>query len=130
MGKFKMAHTMIRVLDLEKSLTFYKDVLGFEEVRRNDQPEGRFTLVYLGDGSPEGHQLELTYNYDQVVPYDLGTGYGHLALGVDDLEAAHANHQAGGYHPTPLKGLSGDGKPRFYFLTDPDGYKIEIIRNK
>ncbi|MBC3796191.1 VOC family protein [Acetobacterium tundrae] len=129
MGKFKMAHTMIRVLNLEKSLAFYKEALGFEEVKRNDQPEGEFTLVFLGDGESNGHQLELTYNYGQVVPYDLGTGYGHLALRVDDLEAAHAEHQAKGYKPTDLKGLSGDGKPRFYFLADPDGYKIEIIRN-
>ena len=129
MEKFKMAHTMIRVLNLEKSLAFYKEALGFEEVRRNDQPAGRFTLVYLNTGDPDGHQLELTYNYDQVVPYDLGTGYGHLALGVDDLEASHADHKAKGYNPTDLKGLGGDSKPRFYFMSDPDGYKIEIIRN-
>jgi len=129
MGKFKMAHTMIRVLDLDHSLKFYKEALGFEEVKRRDEPKYEFTLVFLGDGSSNCHQLELTYNYGQGVPYDLGTAYGHLAVLVDDLEAAHAEHKAKGYNPTEPKGLSGDGKPRFYFITDPDGYKIEIIRN-
>ncbi|WP_303867488.1 VOC family protein [Acetobacterium wieringae] len=129
MGNYKMAHTMIRVLDLNRSLAFYKEALGFEEVRRRDEPTYEFTLVFLGDGNPNGHQLELTYNYGQVVPYDLGTAYGHLAVMVDDLEASWAAHDAKGYQPTQPKGLSGDGKPRYYFITDPDGYKIEIIRN-
>lgn len=128
MRRFNMAHTMIRVLDLERSLAFYNQALGFEEIRRNDQPENEFTLVFLGDGTADSHQLELTYNYGQVVPYDLGTAYGHLAVVVDDLEAAHAEHKAKGYKPTEPKGLSGDGNPRFYFITDPDGYKIEIIQ--
>jgi lactoylglutathione lyase len=101
MGNYKMAHTMIRVLDLDRALEFYKEALGFEEVKRRDEPTYEFTLVFLGDGNPNGHQLELTYNYGQVVPYQ----------------------------PTQPKGLSGDGKPRYYFITDPDGYKIEIIRN-
>jgi Glyoxalase/Bleomycin resistance protein/Dioxygenase superfamily. len=86
-------------------------------------------LVFLGDGRSNSHQLELTFNYGQALPYDLGTAYGHLAVLVDDLEASFATHEAKGYKPTPLKGLSGDGKPRYYFITDPDGYKIEIIRN-
>lgn len=128
MGKYKMAHTMIRVLDLEKSLLFYKEALGFEEIRRRDEPDYKFTLVFLGDGNPDGHQLELTYNYDQESPYDLGSAYGHLAVMVDDLEASREAHFSQGYNPTELKGLSGDGKPRYYFISDPDGYRIEIIR--
>ncbi|HEY5557013.1 VOC family protein [Acetobacterium sp.] len=129
MGKYKMAHTMIRVLDLDRSLAFYQQALGFEEVKRKDEFEYEFTLVFLGDGDPNCHQLELTYNYGQAVPYDLGTGYGHLAVTVENLQASHAHHKAQGFKPTEPKGLSGDGKPRFYFITDPDGYKIEIIQN-
>ncbi len=129
MGIYKMAHMMIRVIDLERSIQFYNEALGFEEVRRRDEPDYKFTLVFLGDGSANGYQLELTYNYDQTVPYDLGNGYGHLAVRVDDLEASWAAHNQKGYQPTQPKGLSGDGKPRYYFITDPDGYKIEIIRN-
>jgi len=128
MGKYNMIHTMIRVLNLDRSLAFYKEALGFEEVKRKVETKNEFTLVYLGDGSSNSHQLELTYNYGQVVPYDIGTGYGHLAVKVEDLEGSHADHKAKGYKPTDLKGLSGDAVPRFYFINDPDGYKIEIIR--
>lgn len=128
MREYKMAHTMYRVLDLERSIKFYNEALGFEEVKRRDEKEYKFTLVFLGDGNDKSHQLELTYNYDQETPYDLGTGYGHLAVTVDDLEASHATHEAMGFDPTVPKGLSGDGKPRYYFITDPDGYRIEIIR--
>ena len=81
MGKYRMAHTMIRVMDLEKSLAFYQDALGFKEVRRKDKPEGKFTLVYLGDGQTD-FTLELTYNYDPEKPYVIGDGYGHLAVEV------------------------------------------------
>lgn len=129
MGNYKIAHTMIRVLDLERSIKFYQEALGFRELRRRDEPAYEFTLVFLGDHDANGHQLELTYNYGQVAPYDLGNGYGHLAVMVDDLEASWAAHQEKGYQPTPPKGLSSDGRPRYYFITDPDGYKIEIIRN-
>lgn len=128
MGKYKMKHTMIRVLDLDRSIAFYQEALGFEEVKRQDEFDCDFTLVFLGDGSPDGHQLELTYNYGQVDPYDLGTAYGHLAVKVEDLQASYAHHKAQGYKPTQPKGLGGDEKPRYYFITDPDGYKIEIIR--
>ncbi|AFA48711.1 lactoylglutathione lyase [Acetobacterium woodii] len=129
MNTYKMAHTMIRVLDLERSIRFYDEALGFKEIRRRDNPEYKFTLVFLTAGNPEGHQLELTYNYGQDVPYDLGNGYGHLAVSVNDLEASRSAHEAKGYDPTPLKGLSSDGKPHYYFISDPDGYKIEIIGN-
>ena len=127
MAVCKMIHVMIRVFDLERSMAFYEDALGMHETRRKDKPEGKFTLVYLGDGNSE-MELELTYNYDPEVPYEIGTGYGHLAVEVEDLMAAYEEHKAKGYEVGPLKGL-GDTKD-YYFLTDPDGYKIEVIRKK
>lgn len=123
----RMIHEMIRVYDLDRSLKFYDDALGMKEVRRKDKPEGKFTLVYLSDGQSD-FELELTYNYDPAQPYDLGTGYGHIAVEVGNLEAAHAEHQAKGYKVGPLKGLGATKD--YYFLTDPDGYQIEVMRKK
>ncbi|MEG0074255.1 MAG: VOC family protein [Eubacterium sp.] len=128
MGKYRMAHEMIRVMDLNKSLAFYEDALSLKEVKRKDKPEGKFTLVYLSDGQTD-FTLELTYNYDPEKPYELGNGYGHLAISVEDLESSHAEHEAEGYVVTPLSGLD-KGVKSYYFITDPDGYKIEIIRKK
>ena len=117
----KFLHTCVRVKDLEASLKFYKEALGFKEARRNDFPEYKFTLVYLQLEDDPDYELELTYNYDHEA-YDLGDGYGHIAVGVDDLEATHQAHKEAG-----LSGLPG--KPKmYYFITDPDGYKIEVIR--
>lgn len=124
----KMTHEMIRVYDLDRSLKFYADALGLTETRRKDKPEGKFTLVYLGDGESD-FELELTYNYDPDKPYELGTGYGHLAVYVDDLESAREEHASKGYNVGPLKGLNA-GKPNYYFLTDPDGYQIEVLQRK
>lgn len=126
MANCKMIHMMIRVMDLDKSLKFYNDALGLKEVRRIDKPEGKFTLVYLGDGKGE-FQMELTYNYDPEKPYVLGNGYGHIAVEVDDLEAMHAEHEAKGYRVGKLCGLTA-GVNNYYFLTDPDGYQIEVMR--
>lgn len=128
MGNYRMAHSMIRVMDLEKSLAFYKDALGLVETRRKDKPEGKFTLVYLGDEQTD-FELELTYNYDPEKPYVIGDGYGHLAVTVKDLEASHAEHKAKGYDVTDLSGLD-NGMKNYYFIKDPDGYKIEIVREK
>ncbi|GEK88357.1 VOC family protein [Alkalibacterium putridalgicola] len=122
----KMIHTCIRVKNLEKSVAFYKDVLGMEEVRRLDYPEYKFTLVYLALPG-DGYELELTYNYDQAEPYDLGNGYGHIAIGVNDLEDIHEEYSQSGYMVTDLKGLS-DGAASYFFIKDPDGYKIEIVQ--
>lgn len=123
----KFVHTCYRVKDLEASVKFYEAAFGFVEKRRADFSEHKFTLVYLtlpGDTQ----ELELTYNYDHP-GYEIGNGYGHIAISVADLEASHAKHQAAGYDVTDLKGLPG--KPAgFYFVTDPDGYKIEVIRDK
>jgi lactoylglutathione lyase len=125
--KYRMIHSCIRVMDLKKSEDFYQNAFGFEIARRLDFPEHKFTLSYLK--APGGDfELELTHNHDQEQPYQLGNGYSHLALGADDLEASHCRHQEQGYNPKPLKGLAG-GPPKFYFLADPDGYLIEVVRN-
>ncbi|OLS02959.1 lactoylglutathione lyase [Tissierella creatinophila] len=124
--KTKMLHTCIRVMDLEKSLKFYKDALGLIETRRKDIPEDKFTLVFLSD--EEGaYELELTYNYNPQKPYEIGNGFSHIAVSVDDLEASRERHKEMGYKVTDLMGLRGE-RPRFYFVTDPDGYDVEVIR--
>ena len=122
----KFLHTMIRVKDLDKSFKFYTEELNFVESRRKEFPEKKFDLVYLILPDSPDFELELTYNYDHEA-YDLGDGYGHIAVGVDDLEATHQAHKEAGYTVTDLSGLPG--KPKmYYFITDPDGYKIEVIR--
>lgn len=122
----KYAHTCIRVKNLEESVKFYTEALGYIEVERRDYPEDKFTLVYLELPNNSGAQLELTYNYDHG-SYDLGTGYGHIALYSNKLEEEHKRLKEAGYSVGDLKGLSGEA-PRFFFITDPDGYKTEIIR--
>ena len=122
----KMLHTCIRVMNLENSLKFYKDALGLVETRRKDFPEHKFTLVYLSD-APGGYEIELTYNYNPEVPYEIGNGFSHTAIGHPDIEALREKHIEMGYEVTDLKGLPGE-PPRYYFVTDPDGYKVEVIR--
>ncbi|NBG88428.1 lactoylglutathione lyase [Isachenkonia alkalipeptolytica] len=124
--KYKMLHTCLRVKDLEKSLEFYTKALGLKETRRKDFPEHEFTLVFLADEA-ENHEIELTYNYNQEKPYTIGDGFSHMALSVEDLEASQRRHKEMGYEVTELMGLPGS-PPRYYFLTDPDGYEVEIIR--
>ncbi|MBO0457413.1 VOC family protein [Enterococcus hulanensis] len=121
----KMAHTCVRVKDLEASVKFYQEAFGFEESRRRDFPDAKFTLVYLtlpGDD----YELELTYNYDHAA-YDLGDGYGHIAIRSEDIEKLHGEQKNKGFNVTDMKGLPGTD-PSYYFITDPDGYKIEVIR--
>ncbi|PNU18583.1 lactoylglutathione lyase [Geothermobacter hydrogeniphilus] len=122
---YRMIHACIRVLDLEKSEQFYQQAFGFRVSRKRDFPDDGFTLSYLTDPS-DSFELELTYNYDQQEPYVIGNGYSHLAVSVDDLEASHRRHQELGLDPTPLKGLSGTAS--FYFVSDPDGYRVEVVR--
>ena len=124
----RMLHTCIRVMNLEKSLEFYKNALGLVETRRKDFPEHKFTLVYLSD-APGGYEIELTYNYDPEKPYDLGNGFSHIAVPPDDIIALREKHIEMGYEVTDLKGLPGE-PPRYYFVTDPDGYKVEVIVNE
>ncbi|OEF97427.1 lactoylglutathione lyase [Desulfuribacillus alkaliarsenatis] len=123
---YKMLHTCIRVKDLEKSLAFYQGALGLVETRRIDYPEYKFTLVYLSDES-KAYELELTYNYNQEESYEIGNGFSHTAVETNDLEASHKKHQDMGYQATKLMGLPGT-EPSYYFVTDPDGYRVEVIR--
>lgn len=117
---FTFAHNNFNVLDLEKSLAFYKEALGLTEVRRKEAADGSFILVYLGDGrSP--HQLELTWLRDRKEPYNLGENEFHLAFRTDDYAAAHAKHAAMGciVYENPAMGI--------YFIVDPDNYWLEIL---
>lgn len=126
----RLLHTMLRVGDLERSLEFYTHVLGMKLLRRKDYPEGRFTLAFVGYGDEAHHTvLELTHNWDTKA-YDLGTGYGHVAIEVDDVYAAcEAIRKQGGTvvrEAGPMKG----GTTVLAFVEDPDGYKIELLAKK
>ena len=120
-------HVMIRVSDLDQSIAFYSDVLGMSLIRKKDYPSGRFTLAFLGYG-PESEQtaLELTYNWD-TDSYDIGSGYGHIAIGVADIYATCADIREKGGHITREPGPMKHGTTVLAFATDPDGYKIELL---
>ena len=123
----KLIHTMIRVLDLDKSLAFYRDVLEMTPSHTLDFPD--FSLVYLRNEEDDA-ELELTYNKGRTEPYTHGTGYGHVAVVVEDLDARHAAITATGYAPLAIKEFKrGDELlARFFFVQDPDGYKIEVLQ--
>ena len=116
-----MIHSMIRVRDEAASLAFYRAAFGLEPVDR--YPFDGFTLVYLRNAKQD-FELELTVNADRDAPYALGDGYGHLAVSVEDIEAEHARFEQLGLKPLALKQLAHDG---FFFVSDPDGYKIEVL---
>jgi lactoylglutathione lyase len=122
----KVIHTMIRVLDLDKSMQFYADVLDLKESHRLDFPD--FALVYLRNDKND-MELELTLNKGRTEPYSHGTGYGHIAAVVPDAAAARAALLAKGYEPAEVKEFKrGDELlARFFFIQDPDGYKIEML---
>jgi lactoylglutathione lyase len=126
----RMLHTMLRVGDLERSLRFYTDVLGMRLLRRNDYPEGKFTLAFVGYG-PESETavLELTHNWG-VDKYELGTAYGHVAIAVDDATKACDEVRKRGGKVTREAGPMKHGKTVIAFVEDPDGYKIELIERK
>lgn len=123
----RILHTMLRVGDLEKSIAFYRDVLGMQELRRNDYPDGKFTLAFMGYGDEASNTvLELTYNWG-VDSYEIGTAYGHIAIGVADVyEACEKMKQSGG-KVIREAGPMNAGKTIIAFLEDPDGYQIELI---
>ncbi|KAB1072854.1 VOC family protein [Methylobacterium planeticum] len=123
----KPVHAMIRVLDESRSRDYYARAFGLAVADRFDFPD--FTLIYLRDpASP--FELELTVNKDRTTPYDLGDGYGHIAVTVDDVEAEQARFAREGLPATPVKTLkhADEALARFFFATDPDGYKIEVIQ--
>lgn len=125
----KPVHSMIRVLDESRSLAFYRTAFGLDVADRF--AFGGFTLVYLRN--PESpFELELTINHDQREPYQLGDGYGHIAFSVGDVEAEHARVAGAGLQPTPVKELVHQGRKlaKFFFLQDPDGYRIEVLQRQ
>jgi lactoylglutathione lyase len=126
----RILHTMLRVGDLDRSLAFYSEVLGMRQLRRQDYPDGRFTLAFVGYGSEQnGAVLELTYNWDTSA-YELGNGFGHIALEVDDAYAACTQIKARGGKVVREAGPMKHGTTVIAFAEDPDGYKIELIQKK
>jgi lactoylglutathione lyase len=123
----KAIHSMIRVLDEARSVSFYEKAFGLQIADRLDFEA--FTLVYMSNAESE-FELELTINKDRTEPYQLGDGYGHLALSVDDLDAEHARFEAAGFSPRKIVEFNRDGVllARFFFVEDPDGYKIEVLQ--
>ncbi len=126
----RILHTMLRVGDLERSLAFYTDVLGMKLLRRHEYPEGKFTIAFVGyQDEAHGAVIELTYNWG-VDKYEIGTGYGHLAIEVDDAyKACELVKQRGGKvvrEAGPMK----HGTTVLAFVEDPDGYRIEFIQRK
>lgn len=122
----KAIHSMIRVLDEARSVSFYETAFGLEVADRLDFEA--FTLVYLSN-EESSFELELTINKDQSEAYELGDGYGHLAVSVDNLDAEHARFEVEGLSPRKLVEFAPDGKlvGRFFFVADPDGYEIEVL---
>ena len=124
----RMLHTMLRVGDLESSLRFYTEVLGMRLLRRKDYPDGRFTLAFVGYGDEADHTvLELTHNWD-TASYEIGTAFGHVALGVDDIYRTCETLRAKGAKIVREPGPMKHGGSEIAFIEDPDGYRIELIQ--
>ncbi len=123
----KMIHSMIRVLDEARSVDFYSKVFGLEVADRVDFET--FTLIYMSNDET-GFELELTVNKGRIEPYNLGDGYGHLAISVQEVQVEHKRLTDLGLNPGKLVELNRDGKlfGLFFFITDPDGYKIEVLQ--
>jgi lactoylglutathione lyase len=123
-----MAHTMIRVRDLDASLKFYTGMLGMNVLRQSEYPDGKFTNTFVGYGDEDSNTvIELTYNWGQEEPYDLGAGWGHLALEVPDVYATCETLAENGVNITRPPGPMKHGTRVIAFIEDPDGYKIELI---
>ncbi|HTO55423.1 MAG TPA: lactoylglutathione lyase [Myxococcota bacterium] len=126
----RMLHTMLRVGNLERSLAFYTGPLGMKLLRKSDFPGGRFTLAFVGYGDESDHTvLELTHNWD-TPSYELGAGYGHVALGVPDIYGTCAKLREQGVRITREPGPMKHGTTVIAFIEDPDGYKIELIEGR
>ena len=123
----KIIHSMIRVLDLDASVAFYADTLGLDLKRKLEFED--FTLAYLRNDEND-FELELTLNHGRTEPYTHGSGYGHIAVTVEDLEAEHARFKTAGYEPRDVVELKNGQTTvgKFFFMTDPDGYEIEFIQ--
>ena len=126
----RLLHTMLRVGDLQRSIDFYTRVLGMQLLRTTERPEQKYSLAFVGYGrNPEHAEIELTYNHG-VDHYELGTAFGHLALEVPDAAAACARIRAAGGQVTREAGPVQGGMTVIAFVTDPDGYKIELIERR
>ena len=127
-GKFRLLHTMIRVKDLDKSIDFYTRLLGMKLTRKKDYPSGEFTLAFVGYGEESDTTvIELTHNWGQEEPYDLGNAFGHLAIGVPDIYATCGQLEKEGVKIPRPPGPMKHGGSVIAFIEDPDGYKIELI---
>ena len=119
---------MLRVKDLTKSISFYTETLGMQLIRKQDFPNGKFTLAFVGYGAEDSNTvIELTHNWDQYDSYDLGEGYGHIALGVPDIQSTCKDLRAAGANIVREPGPMKHGTTVIAFVEDPDGYKIELI---
>ena len=126
----RILHTMLRVGDLERSLAFYIDILGMQLLRRNDYPDGKFTLAFVGYGDEaDGAVIELTHNWG-VEKYELGNAFGHIAIEVEDAYATCANIKSRGGKVVREAGPMKHGTTVIAFVEDPDGYRIEFIQRK
>ena len=126
----RILHTMLRVGDLERSIRFYTEVMGMTLQRRSENPSQNYSLAFVGYGSNPGHaEIELTYNHG-VSSYELGTAYGHIAIGVPDAAAACERIRTGGGNVTREAGPVKGGSTVIAFITDPDGYKVELIERR
>lgn len=123
----KLVHSMIRVIEEARAVSFYEQCFGLKVAARHDWPD--FTLIYMSNADAV-FELELTVNKGRAEAYQLGNGYGHLAFVVDDLDAEHARIAGLGFAPKDIKEMSFEGRPfgRFFFIEDPDGYKIEVLQ--
>ena len=130
-SKFQLLHTMIRVRDLDRSIDFYTRLLGMKLLRRKDYPSGEFTLAFVGYGDEASHTvLELTHNWGQREPYEIGSGFGHLAVGVPDIYGTCDRLAGEGVKIPRPPGPMKHGGSVIAFIEDPDGYKIELIERK
>ena len=126
----RLLHTMLRVGDMQRSIDFYTQVMGMQLLRTTDRPEQKYSLAFVGYGDEREHAvLELTYNYG-VDRYDLGSAFGHIAIAVEDAYAACAKIRAAGGNVTREPGPVKGGTTVIAFVTDPDGYKIELIQSR
>jgi lactoylglutathione lyase len=126
MSEAKFLHTMLRVKDLDRSIEFYTKLLGMKELRRREVPDGKYTLAFVGYG--DGPEVELTYNWDQKDGYEVGTGFGHLAVGMPDVYKACEELKKAGGKVTREAGPVKFGTTVIAFVEDPDGYKVELVQ--
>jgi len=129
MSEARLLHTMLRVKDLDRSVDFYTKLLGMKELRRREVPDGKYTLAFVGYGDEDSTAvIELTYNWDQKDGYDLGTGFGHLAVGLPDVYKACDELKNAGAKITREAGPVKFGTTVIAFVEDPDGYKVELVQ--